>query len=62
MTRPASIAAGWVWAHRRAGLNPRSHWRVLRGAGAGLFRKAPTLPGTVNPDGKALARVLRMRA
>jgi GT2 family glycosyltransferase len=57
ITRAASIALGWAWAHRLAGLQPLAHLRILRGAWAGLFRPAPPFAAPCKP----LGRLLRLR-
>ena len=60
--RPLGLMLGWAWAHRRAGGSWRAHRAVLRGATAGLRQRPPMMPGGVSPDGRAWARLLRLRA
>jgi len=56
-----AILLGWLWAHKLAGLSPPKHWAALRGAMTGLFTRAPKLESSTKPDGKALARLIRLK-
>ncbi|HED54581.1 MAG TPA: glycosyltransferase [Phycisphaerales bacterium] len=56
-----AILLGWLWAHKLAGFSPVKHWAALRGALAGLFTRAPKLESSTKPDGKALARLIRLK-
>jgi GT2 family glycosyltransferase len=55
-----AMLLGWAWAHRLAGLSPARHAATLRGAIAGLSRRAPALRGPT-PDGSHLARLIRLQ-
>ncbi|RNC82588.1 MAG: glycosyltransferase [Phycisphaera sp.] len=57
----AAILMGWLWAHKLAGLAPTKHFAALRGMLAGVFTRAPKLEKSVKPDGKALARLIRLK-
>lgn len=56
-----ALLAGWCWAHRLAGLRPRSHWAVLRGAWAGLARKAPDAVAAGRRTGEGVRRLVGLR-
>ena len=57
----AAILTGWLWAHRLAGGSPGKHAAVLRGVLAGCVTRAPKLKIATRPDGRALARLIRLK-
>lgn len=57
----AGLALGWIWAHKLAGLNFRSHTRIIRGATKGLLTPAPPVPNGTQSDGKAFAKLIQQR-
>ena len=59
--RVLGVVAGWAWAHKLAGLSPKLHWSVLRGALEGIAFGPGPLPPTVDPDGRAFVALLRLR-
>lgn len=62
LVKVRGIVLGWLWAHRLAGVSPARHWGALRGAAAGVFGAAPSTEEAVKVDGKALARLLKLKA
>jgi len=63
ITGPLATLSGWAWAHRLAGLNPRMHAKVLRGALAGIVapRARAALGAAGAPDGAALDNLFRLQ-
>ena len=53
--------AGWLWAHRLAGLSPDRHWATFRGGIEGLTLPPPPLSPAVRSDGRAFTSLLRLR-
>ncbi len=59
--RITGAAAGWLWAHRIAGLSLVRHWSALRGAWEGLWKPPPPLPAGATPDGSAFWRLVKLQ-
>lgn len=53
--------AGWLWAHRLAGLDLKAQWAALSGGWSGMFSACPPLPPTVRSTGRDWTEFMRLR-
>ena len=61
LTTPTAIAAGWLRAHRLAGVSPGAHVRTVGGVLMGLCAAPPTMPADADRSGRVLRDFLTLR-
>lgn len=58
---PSAAAAGWLWAHRLAGADPKRHLCTLRGLLSGLLTRVPAADSACSGGAEAIQRLLALR-